>query len=56
MLPSYASDLIERFSTEDDRGTHDGFGSLITTSQTLSVPSITGKGFIQDTCDSHDFF
>lgn len=56
MLPSYSSELIERFSTEDDRGTHDGFGSLITTSQTLSVPSITGKGIIQDTCDSYDSF
>lgn len=56
MLPSYCSDLIKSFSTEDDRGTHDGFGALITTSQTLSVPSITGKGIIQDKCDSYDFF
>ena len=56
MLPSYCSDLIQGFSTEDDRGTHDGSGALITTSQTLSVPSITGKGIIQDKCDSYDFF
>jgi hypothetical protein len=56
MLPSYCSDLIQGFSTEDDRGTHDRFGALITTSQTLSVPSITGKGIIQDKCDSYEFF
>ena len=56
MLPSYGSNLVECFSTEDGRGIRGWFGSLITTSQTLSVPWVTGKGIIQDKCDRYEFF